>query len=133
MLPLDCTADILRPLAAAAAASAAWVPGVEFLGLGVTLPLGFGIWAYLRRHRAPVAKAPAYPAVAGPVVAFPCPGCAKRLKARANLAGKRVKCPQCGRAVPVPALRNGRAAPAPPGGAGRTAVFRADGKKDPAP
>ena len=34
---------------------------------------------------------------------FRCSGCNKSLKVKADLAGKKVKCPQCGIAVPVPA------------------------------
>jgi len=33
---------------------------------------------------------------------FQCPGCGKNLKAKVELAGKKVKCPQCGTAVLVP-------------------------------
>src|SRR4051794_12423157 len=32
-----------------------------------------------------------------------CPGCNKPLKVKEELAGKKVKCPGCGQAVPVPA------------------------------
>ena len=42
--------------------------------------------------------APAQPRM----VSFQCASCAKQLKAKADLAGKKVKCPQCGKAVPVP-------------------------------
>ena len=31
-----------------------------------------------------------------------CPGCKKRLKVKAALAGKKLKCPGCGKAVAVP-------------------------------
>jgi RNA polymerase sigma-70 factor (ECF subfamily) len=52
-------------------------------------------WFYGRRRR----LAGTGPAAA---VSFPCPGCGKPLKAKAALAGKKVKCPQCGRPVLVP-------------------------------
>jgi WD40 repeat protein len=38
-----------------------------------------------------------------PPVTLSCPGCAKNLRVRADLAGRKVKCPQCGQAVLVPA------------------------------
>ena len=41
-------------------------------------------------------------AAAAPV-SFPCGKCGKRLKVRAALIGKKVKCPKCSHAVPVPA------------------------------
>jgi HEAT repeat protein len=34
-----------------------------------------------------------------------CPGCARKLKAKEDLAGKRVKCPSCGQVIVVPAAR----------------------------
>lgn len=36
------------------------------------------------------------------MMAFPCPHCAKRLRIKDELAGKKVKCPGCGKALPVP-------------------------------
>src|SRR4051794_37382534 len=33
-----------------------------------------------------------------------CPGCAKKVKAKDELAGKRVKCPSCGQAVVLPSV-----------------------------
>jgi len=38
------------------------------------------------------------------LVVFACPKCGERVKARANLAGKKVKCPHCGDAAHVPAV-----------------------------
>jgi serine/threonine-protein kinase len=54
--------------------------------------LGVGL---AQRRRA--ARAPAVPPVS-----CACPGCGAALKARAALAGKRVKCPRCGLPVAVP-------------------------------
>src|SRR5260370_17913048 len=34
-----------------------------------------------------------------------CPECGKRLKAAESAAGKKAKCPDCGAAVPIPALK----------------------------
>jgi hypothetical protein len=77
--------------------------------LGLILTLSLGVWLYARRRptgKAPThapgegepAKSPAIPSH----VSFPCPDCGKQLKARRELGGRKVKCPQCGRAVPVP-------------------------------
>jgi hypothetical protein len=40
---------------------------------------------------------------AGAAVSFACPACGKRVRARAEQAGKRVRCPHCKQAVSVPA------------------------------
>lgn len=45
-----------------------------------------------------------------------CPGCRKTLRAPDTLAGKRVKCPQCGGAIAVPAPARAAAPPAGFGG-----------------
>src|SRR5262245_48522176 len=37
-------------------------------------------------------------------VAFACAHCGRNLKVRTEFAGKRVKCPKCGKSVPVPPL-----------------------------
>jgi predicted RNA-binding Zn-ribbon protein involved in translation (DUF1610 family) len=44
------------------------------------------------------------------LVVFACPNCTKRIKAGAEFAGKKVKCPYCGNAAPVP-VRQGSTAP----------------------
>jgi hypothetical protein len=36
------------------------------------------------------------------MIAFTCPSCCKELKAKDELAGKKVKCPGCGKAAAVP-------------------------------
>ena len=38
------------------------------------------------------------------MVSFPCVGCGKKLKAKTELAGKSVKCPQCGKSTAVPSV-----------------------------
>jgi DNA-directed RNA polymerase subunit M/transcription elongation factor TFIIS len=41
-----------------------------------------------------------------------CPECGKRLKAAESAAGKKAKCPDCGAAVPIPALKPRKKKPA---------------------
>jgi serine/threonine protein kinase len=82
-----------------------------FLTITAVLVLGlslfFGVWVFARQRRGDagaMAEASFQPAAAAPPVTFPCPACGKCLKARAELAGKQVKCPSCGQAAEVPAL-----------------------------
>jgi hypothetical protein len=85
--------------------------------LGVVLILALGVWLYLRQSRpprltpaaAPVEGGQARPEAAPPSVSFPCPGCGKDLRARPELAGRRVKCPGCRQAVVVPNAGAGEA------------------------
>jgi hypothetical protein len=62
--------------------------------LGLLLAGAAGTWWLARRRGGP--------AVAAAPFAVTCPGCGKNLRARPELAGKKVKCPQCGKAVLVP-------------------------------
>jgi hypothetical protein len=57
------------------------------------------------REPSPATNAPAVPPQAA--VAFPCPGCQRTLKVKAELAGKKVKCPRCAAAVEVPSAQVG--------------------------
>jgi serine/threonine protein kinase len=50
----------------------------------------------------PLPAALGNPAAPALFVSFPCPGCGKALKAKAELAGKKVKCRHCGQPVVVP-------------------------------
>jgi hypothetical protein len=61
---------------------------------------------HARRHDVPDTSSdvPA-PGLANAARVFACAACGKRLKVRAELEGKRVKCPQCGEAVTVPSGR----------------------------
>jgi serine/threonine-protein kinase len=63
------------------------------LGLLLTLALPAGWYARSRRR----------PGRTTAAVAVACPNCGKHLRVRAELAGKKVKCPGCRQAVPVPA------------------------------
>jgi len=81
--------------------------GISSLGLALTL---FGVWWCVRRNRGPAQASLSPPAVGKPAAVSPsisvrCSGCGKKLKAGADFAGKKVKCPQCGQAVFVPAIK----------------------------
>jgi serine/threonine-protein kinase len=88
-----------------------WLAAAGLLGLALSVTLA--VWLCVRRSRraarvpagAPVPGGQARPTTSGPPIPFPCPGCGKGLKARADLAGRKVKCPQCGQAVLVPGAR----------------------------
>jgi serine/threonine protein kinase len=87
--------------------SKAWLSAALVVGLLLSLPLGVGLCLWARRRRA-AATVPAPPGVAARPGSFPCPGCGTTLRARADLAGKRVKCPRCARAVLVPVTGAGK-------------------------
>src|SRR5262249_24533432 len=91
-----------------------WVAAAGLLWLVLALS-GFGVWCYVRLGRraatatapAPVPEPPARADSAPAPLAVQCAGCGQKLKARAELAGKKVKCPKCGQAVFVPAIQAG--------------------------
>jgi serine/threonine protein kinase len=90
------------------------------LAVSFVLTLSLGAWHLVRRRSrlarsaaetAPPSLAPegvekpAEPAEStetSGIIAFACSGCGKRLKAKAKLTGKKVKCPACALAVVVP-------------------------------
>jgi len=91
------------------------VAGILF---AVVLLSFFGAWYLVRRSRRAASTPPstaaildkkAVPEPVSPAVYVQCSGCGKKLKARAALAGKKVKCPQCGIASAVPAADTYRA------------------------
>jgi Ricin-type beta-trefoil lectin domain-like/Protein of unknown function (DUF1583) C domain len=117
-----------RPVVAAPqSGSRAWwvgstVPALVVLLL-VAAVLGVRLSGRGRRRRKadtppgpPAAKPDAGAAPAS--VSIACSGCRKRLKAQASLAGKKVKCPGCGKAVSVPPAETGGAAAGPSSSAG---------------
>jgi hypothetical protein len=67
--------------------------------VGLLLISAAGAWWFARRRGG---KTVAVGPLADAPVAMACPGCGKTLQARPELAGKKVKCPQCGKAVLVP-------------------------------
>jgi hypothetical protein len=93
--------------------SRGWLAAAGCLGLVVALA-ALGVWLVARRaRRSRVVPAPV-PVNVGeagggeaPPISLRCPGCGQALKARAGLAGKRVKCRQCGQAVLVPSVMPG--------------------------
>jgi hypothetical protein len=78
-----------------------WLAIAETVGLLVALAC-VGGWAVHRRRLGgtPAAEVPAD----GPttLIAFACPACARPLKVKAALAGRKGKCPHCRGAVTVP-------------------------------
>ncbi len=78
---------------------------VFILGLGITLVLaiGAGAWLILRQRGSAPESKPAVNADVSPAsLVVTCAGCGKNLKVKAEMAGKKVKCSQCGKAVLVP-------------------------------
>jgi serine/threonine protein kinase len=80
-----------------------------FLMIGLVILLGAGVLIAIlriqRRNRKVAAAAgqrPLRSATTAPPLTFACSICGKRLKSRAELAGQKVKCPRCGKAVGVP-------------------------------
>ena len=84
---------------------------VKLLGVGIALFLAAvsGLWLYAHRGRRPEQGGSPKSApeqrgsreAAVPPVSFACSACGKLLKARANLAGRKVKCIHCGQATLV--------------------------------
>ncbi len=75
-----------------------WAAGL-LIGLAATLCAGLGVWLYARQNRRAAARRPAPD---GGTIPFSCPDCSRRLKVMPEQAGKRVKCPGCGKALVVP-------------------------------
>lgn len=111
----DTPADDREPVSPAAAdpsspkgASKHSLAIVEVLALVLSLA-ACGVWLRARRRRwardmpgqgQPRGGAPPPGRAAAPL-SVACPGCGKSLKAPAELAGKKARCPRCGQAVPV--------------------------------
>jgi DNA-directed RNA polymerase subunit RPC12/RpoP len=108
--------ESLRAVAGAAGPTPAgkgWSAIALALSLVIAVTLGAVIAVrHGRRARtsAPAARAEAgadKPQHASPALSFPCAGCGAKLKARAALAGKQVKCPHCGKPLVVPGRKGG--------------------------
>jgi hypothetical protein len=97
-----------QPVAATEMPRGTWKVG---LAAALLVPVaGLGVWFLVRRSRVarkptgtPAEGNPAPAEAAERILSFPCPGCSRPLKARAQLAGKKVKCPHCQEGVLVPA------------------------------
>ena len=90
-----------------------WLAGGILAGV-VVLSI-VGAWYLVRLHRrvqktpvlASVQLTPTEQPIAAAPIAFTCTACGKQLRARAELAGKKVKCLQCDKPVLVPSLKVG--------------------------
>jgi serine/threonine protein kinase len=109
-LPAPTAEPAPAPAAAPQAAGKGWLAAAGVLG--VVLAVSFvGAALYARRRGRPARKVPeapapdgaAVPGSAAPPGAFVCPGCGKKIRVRADFAGKKGKCPQCGQPVSIPA------------------------------
>ncbi len=82
--------------------------GLLGLGLGMAVSLTFAVCLSLRRRPGP---GPVNEENSPQYLSFPCPACGKKLRARAELAGKKLKCPQCRQPVTVPESQTAVAPP----------------------
>jgi serine/threonine protein kinase len=98
--PRGVAATMLRP----AGTGGQWwlVPVLALVGVSAAVAVSFGAWHYRRTRRRAAPAGPVASAVAAATIGFACGGCGKRLRARMDLAGKKLKCPQCGKGVVVP-------------------------------
>jgi serine/threonine protein kinase len=71
--------------------------------LSLLLALTLAVWLTVRSRRAPAGDERAGPDAAPAFLPCPCPGCGKVLKAKATLAGRKVRCSGCGQVIVVPA------------------------------
>jgi DNA-directed RNA polymerase subunit RPC12/RpoP len=107
------------PLAAQEAGKKIWLVLITAL---LFLALAFSArWLYVRRRSAMPATGPASASENGgradavpPLVSFACSSCGKNLRARPDLAGKKLKCPHCGLVVLVPSITTSSPPKAPP-------------------
>jgi serine/threonine-protein kinase len=83
---------------------------VLVLGLGLI----YGVWLFARQRRGDAAALAEGTLLQKPqTMTFSCPACGKNLKARAELAGKKVRCPSCGQAAATPASSPSDVPPSP--------------------
>jgi hypothetical protein len=86
-----------------------WLLTALLVGLAIVAVFSAGgavIWLLRQRQRAPEPLAASASATVQSMVvavAVSCGRCGKKLRAKRELAGKKVKCPNCGTGVPVPA------------------------------
>jgi DNA-directed RNA polymerase subunit RPC12/RpoP/dipeptidyl aminopeptidase/acylaminoacyl peptidase len=99
-------------------AGMSWFLVLGFLSLvfAAAVVILLGVWFYLRHRRSaeelplPGAGRDSPAELDAPAtVSFSCGACGKTLRAKAQLAGKKVRCSQCGEPVVVPSLQAGNA------------------------
>jgi hypothetical protein len=91
-----------------------WLAGGLLLGLTVTTSLALAAWFFVRRRAVTQAAGAASANAAisktvAHVISFRCSACPKRFKAKQDLAGKKIKCPECGTLCRVPEISAGEA------------------------
>jgi Leucine-rich repeat (LRR) protein/phage FluMu protein Com len=96
----------LMSVPAASAGDGMTLRTIGLLGAAAALALvaGFALWRWRRQAMANGAIQPSPLQDAG-IVTFPCPQCGKSLKAKNELAGKKVKCPRCTSLTFVPSIQ----------------------------
>jgi WD40 repeat protein len=84
------------------ASSRGWLIAVILIVMVLALcfAAALGLWFFLRQRNAPASPPAAAPKKLA-LIAFPCPGCGKNIKAKPGLTGKKIKCPRCGKVVTV--------------------------------
>jgi serine/threonine protein kinase len=87
-----------------------WLAAAGLLGLGLAFLVSLAFAVRMSLRRLPAGPAPSGAGAPAAPLSFVCPGCGKKLKVKAELAGKKVKCPQCGKPAQVP---EAKAAPVP--------------------
>jgi WD40 repeat protein len=101
----------VEPAGPAKVRSKGWLAAGGIVGLGIALSF-VAVCLYVRQSRR-AGKAPAgqqsQPEAAAPLLSFACPGCGKKLRAKAGLTGKKVKCPHCRTPLRVTEDRPGEA------------------------
>lgn len=97
--------------AAPAISSPPWlVVAVSAGGIGLVLVGGLGI-AFVLRRRPTRARVPVPKSMS---ISFACSGCARKITVKAELAGKKIKCPKCRESVLVPQRKADKHEPSEP-------------------
>jgi serine/threonine protein kinase/DNA-binding beta-propeller fold protein YncE len=95
------------PAAQRQAGSKSWLAAGLVLGLAATLACALGVWFWARRGQRTGGESALAPGRDNPepaaFISLRCSSCASNLKAKTALAGKKLKCPKCGKVVLVPA------------------------------
>ncbi len=96
-------------LPAARADWRAWHVILIAVAVPVALACSLGVWLFARRRSHAAVASPAVDKAAPQTIAFRCPGCGQSLRAKNEMAGAKVKCPQCSQAVVIPLTELGEA------------------------